>query len=168
MTILTTRQVARRPLPVRADRSPELEPGEVAAVKKAILFLAVRHGTQAKLAAALRVKPSLLARATSKRGKPGAALAIRCARLAGVSVESVLAGTWPPEGACCCDARPGSGSVARRLTGMVHERGGLWPLRTGRVDGGLVPRRREVRSSQKTSGVAGLDAERRRQSAAPE
>lgn len=100
MTILATKKSWRKSGEPRGDLAPDLTTEEYAAVRRALVFLRARHGDMPKLAAALRVRPSLLARAFGKAGKPSAGLALRVARLAGTSVESVLGGTWPPEGAC--------------------------------------------------------------------
>lgn len=100
MTILTTPQVVRRPLALRPGRAPDLSDEEAAAVKRALRFLRTRVGTTTKLAAMLQVKRSLVERALSKRGRPGAGLAIRVARAARVSIEDVIRSVFPPEGAC--------------------------------------------------------------------
>jgi hypothetical protein len=100
MTVLTTTKTWHRPIPVRPDVAPDLTDAERANVKKAVRFLATRHGGALKLAKVLRISPSVVRRALTSRGRPGAALAIRVARAAGSTAENVLEGLWPPAGAC--------------------------------------------------------------------
>ena len=103
MTVLATKKTwatSAHIVRVRPTLASELAPEESAAVKRALLFLRARHGCLAKLAGALGVGRDGLARAFTKRGKVGALLALRAARLAGVPVEAVLSGAWPAEGAC--------------------------------------------------------------------
>jgi hypothetical protein len=101
MTVLSAPVVWKKPRPAtETRRSSDLTPEEQANARKAIRFLAIRLGGQAKLAKAMRATRATINLATSKRGKPSAGLALRAARVAGVGVEELLAGRWPVEGAC--------------------------------------------------------------------
>jgi DNA-binding phage protein len=101
MTILTTTKAWRREPTKRARLAPDrLSPEESANVRKAVRFLRTRIGGAAQLAEELGVGRKLIEKACSKNGKPGAGLAIRAARLAGVSVDALLRGEYPPEGVC--------------------------------------------------------------------
>lgn len=63
-------------------------------VRTAVRFLSVRCGGWAVLAKALHAHQTTLRRAVS------ASLAVRVARLAGVGVDDVLGGKYPPAGTC--------------------------------------------------------------------
>jgi plasmid maintenance system antidote protein VapI len=69
-------------------------------VKAALRVLRVRHGTAAKLAAALNATAAIVKAAIKRRGRVSAGLALRVARLAGVHMEDVLSGAWPKAGSC--------------------------------------------------------------------
>ncbi|MDA4131887.1 MAG: hypothetical protein OK454_02000, partial [Thaumarchaeota archaeon] len=79
---------------------PDLTDEERANVRRAFHFLRIRVGSGAKLAAMLRISNATLYRILSPNGKPGTSVAFKAARLAGVSVEAVVGGAWPPEGGC--------------------------------------------------------------------
>ena len=98
MTILTHPKTFRRQL-ARA-RTPDLTPDEMANVRRAIGVLRIRFGGFAKLAVAIGVPLKGLQTAVVRSRKPSVAIALRAARLAGVPLEEILAGSWPPEGAC--------------------------------------------------------------------
>jgi hypothetical protein len=102
MAVLVAPKTWRRePKGARARLSPDrLSTEESANVRKALLFLRTRHGGTEKLADALGVRSKMLAAMLSKAGKPGAGLALRAARAAGVPPEMILLGTWPREGSC--------------------------------------------------------------------
>jgi len=101
MAILTKRETWRKDVVLHVRRSPDaLSPEESANVRRALAFLRTRAGSTAKLAAQLGIAPHVVGRALWKGGKPGAGLALRAARLAGVDVEVVLRGEWPKEGTC--------------------------------------------------------------------
>lgn len=101
MTILTKRETWARPRPANETRrATDLTPAEVESVRLALRFLRTRLGGSAKLAAALKVRRALVDKFCGARGRPSAAIAIRAARVAGVTVENVLNGSWPPAGAC--------------------------------------------------------------------
>jgi len=63
-------------------------------VRAAIRFLRIRCGGWEQVAKALRSTKRTLRRATS------ASIAFRVARFAGVTVDDLLAGRFPPPGAC--------------------------------------------------------------------
>ena len=70
-------------------------------VRKALRFMRTRLGGSAELAAALRVKPELVGKCCGASRAPSAGLAIRLARVAGVTVEAVLlSAEFPPLGVC--------------------------------------------------------------------
>jgi hypothetical protein len=108
--ILTERQSWKKPRPPNETRrASDLTPEEYANVRRALRFLRTRLGGSVKLAAALKANVRTVDKACHARGKPGAALAIRAARAAGVTVEDVLLGAWPPPKMCpFCG---GSGSI---------------------------------------------------------
>lgn len=82
--------------PPRRGQRGDLTTEEQAHVKVALRFLRIQHGTWAVLAKALRYKVKTMA-----DGRPASArLVLRVARVAGVSVDDVLCGRWPPPGAC--------------------------------------------------------------------
>jgi hypothetical protein len=100
MTVLTTTKTWRRPTALAKGRTPDLTDQERASVRRALLFLRTQIGGTAKLAAALGLPFATASHLLGSKGKPGAGVAIRVARLAKVPVDTVLAGEWPPEGAC--------------------------------------------------------------------
>jgi len=101
MAILRERTVWKAPRPANETRrSTDLTPEEQSNARAAIRFLAKRHGTLAKLAAAMRTKHGTLQSAVKEREVISAGIALRAARVAGVPLEDVLSGVWPPVGAC--------------------------------------------------------------------
>ncbi len=93
---------AMAPAPARAPVAPPRAPrGDLTAeeqrhVKAALRFLRIQHGGWAALAKALRYRMKSL-----NDGRPASArLVLRLARVAGAPVDDVLAGRWPPPGAC--------------------------------------------------------------------
>jgi hypothetical protein len=78
----------------------DLTDEECACVRRALRFLRTRLGGTKALAAALGMTPGALAVAMTRNRRPSAALALRTARLAKASIDAVLRGEWPPEGAC--------------------------------------------------------------------
>jgi hypothetical protein len=86
--------------PNETRRSSDLTPEEQENARAAIRFLAKRHGTRRKLAAAMGVNFGTLQSALEKRGAVSAGIALRAARAAGVPLDDVLAGRWPVTGAC--------------------------------------------------------------------
>jgi len=101
MTILRGPKTWRRDCPANPTPRPsELTLEEQGHVKAALRVLMTRLGGQRQLAAALRVTFHALQWTMQRRGKPGAGMALRAARLAGVHVEDILAGKWPVEGGC--------------------------------------------------------------------
>lgn len=75
-------------------------------VKRALRVLSVRMGGAAPLAKALGAKLNTLHGNMEQRGRPGAGIALRAARLAEVPVESILAGEWPVKDGCPCCGHP--------------------------------------------------------------
>jgi hypothetical protein len=100
MAVLAHPKTWQRPAAIVRVRPVDLTPEERANLARALRFLRVRAGSGAKLAALLGVARQTTDRAMGKRAAGGAFLALRAARLAGVPVEAVLGGAWPPEGAC--------------------------------------------------------------------
>jgi len=106
MSILTERKTWTKPRLATTARHPsDLTPEEQANVKLALRFLAKRFGTYRKLAEAMGAKRATVLLAASPRGVVSAGIALRVARVAGVSVEDVLAGRFPVAGACPYCAR---------------------------------------------------------------
>jgi hypothetical protein len=96
MTILTVREVRRTPRPANETRrAGDLTPEEAVNVRTALRFLRTRLGGSVKLAAELKTTYATVTRMCARGGVPSAGLAIRAARLAGVSAESVLLGEFP-------------------------------------------------------------------------
>lgn len=71
----------------------DLTAAEVVNVRKAVAFLRFRCGNVKALARALRTSKATL-------GRPSPLLAFKVARLAGVGVDDVLTGKYPPPGVC--------------------------------------------------------------------
>ena len=91
----------------------DLTQAELANVRKALTFLRARCGGVKVLAKALHTsKQSLRA--------PSASLVFRVARLAGVGVDAVVGGTYPPAGAC---AHCGHVAEVGSVTGAVEVSG---------------------------------------------
>ncbi len=81
---MTERTVWRKPRPANETRrSNDLTPDEQRNVKAALRVLARRYGNRSKLAQALKANVHTVNEATTKRGAPSPALALRAARLAG-------------------------------------------------------------------------------------
>jgi hypothetical protein len=68
-------------------------------VRAALRFLRTRNGGWAPLAKGTRFKAETL-RAIAYGRSPGANLAVRLARFAGVPVDDLLGGRYPPPGTC--------------------------------------------------------------------
>jgi hypothetical protein len=86
----------------RPSRVGDLTHEEQQNVRRALGFLRSKLGSGTKLAKALNVHPTMLEKMIplTGRSKPQAGLALRAARLAGVPVEDLLSGAWPPDGQC--------------------------------------------------------------------
>ena len=97
MSVLIKREVWRKPTPpaLPSGKTADLTDEERENVRRALRFLRVRAGSGKKLAAALRMSPCTLTRMMSAKGKPGASVAFKAARTAGVTFEAVIGGTWP-------------------------------------------------------------------------
>ena len=100
MTVLTSTKTWRRPATLAKARTLDLTEEERAYVRRALLFLRVQLGSTRKLAAALGLTFATASRVCGSKGKATGGVAIRVARLAKVAVDTILAGEWPPEGAC--------------------------------------------------------------------
>lgn len=101
MRILKEKEVRRRE---RAPRDHELV-NELGATERANVIAAlnvmhIRLGTWQAVAKAMSVTPRVVENAVARKRKPSAGLAIRVARLAGVSVDDVLSGAFPKPGSC--------------------------------------------------------------------
>lgn len=87
-------------------RASDLTKDEQANTRAALRFLKARLGGWAPLARALRFGTGSLANFAG-RTAPSTKLVFRIARLAGVSVDDVLEGRFPPPGTCPhCGHRP--------------------------------------------------------------
>jgi hypothetical protein len=80
------------------DRS-DLTPKEQDRVRAALRFLRLRCGTWETLAKALRFKRKTVQEAVYG-ATVSASLTFRVARLAGVPIDDLLGGRFPPEGTC--------------------------------------------------------------------
>lgn len=89
----------------------DLTEQESANVCAALRFLRTRFGRWSSVAKALGVVEKTLEQAVGGRKGITGGLAIRTARLAGVGVDDLLAGKYPPEGMC---AHCGHCSTANR------------------------------------------------------
>jgi hypothetical protein len=101
MTILLKRASWKRVRPANATRrSYDLTPQETANAKAALRFIRTRVGGAPKLAAAIGTTVKAIEKACGPGRTPSAGMLIRVVRVAGVSVEDVLAGRWPVAGTC--------------------------------------------------------------------
>lgn len=89
------------PAPAKPTKQPkgDLTAEEQANVRAALRFLRARHGGWEPLAKALRT-PSTRILPMQNRRPVAAGIAVRLARLAGVTVDDLLTGRYPPPGAC--------------------------------------------------------------------
>jgi hypothetical protein len=99
MAVLTKHEVWTKERPA-TSRTGDLTSEEQAYVKRALRFLRTRLGNSRKLGAALRLSANVLDRACMARGRPSASIVHRAARLAETTVDDLLTGRYPPEGAC--------------------------------------------------------------------
>lgn len=75
-------------------------------IRKALRFLRIRCGGWGALAKALRLKVGTIT-PMARRQKVSARLAVRLARFAGVALESIVTGKYPPPSTCAhCGYRP--------------------------------------------------------------
>ena len=101
MRILRERETWQRPRPPKQTRgASDLTPEEQGYVRATLQVLRRRLGSWALLAEALRANGTTLKGYVGAKRKVSAGIALRAARLAGVPVEDVLAGSWPKAGAC--------------------------------------------------------------------
>jgi hypothetical protein len=78
---------------------PDLTLDEQRHVRAAVAFLRNRMGTAEALAEALRLKPVTIRHVREGR-QISASIAFRVARLAGVKIDDLLEGRFPPPGTC--------------------------------------------------------------------
>lgn len=78
----------------------DLTKEEQAHVRAALEYLRVRFGTWKPLAKALRAEISTIRRVVGEHDEASASIAVRVARLAGVSIDALLAGKWPDPNTC--------------------------------------------------------------------
>jgi hypothetical protein len=107
MAILREREVWKRPPRQRSHRVDWLSPDETANVRKAVEILRAKHGDLKRLARAMGVSYQALIRAMGDGSKPGAGVALRAAKLAGVPVEDVLSGAYAKGWVCPTCGRSG-------------------------------------------------------------
>jgi hypothetical protein len=99
-TVLVKREVWRKPRPLtETRRSTDLTPAEQENVRRALRFLAKRHGDTSKLAKAMAAHRETVQR-PARGGVVSAGIALRAAKIAGRPLEDLLSGAYPPEGAC--------------------------------------------------------------------
>lgn len=92
----------------RLKKPGQLTPEEAACVLVALEFAAARIGTIQELAYRMGIERTAVRRALKERPPPGAALAFELARVVGVPTEDIVAGKYPPPGACPSCGREGS------------------------------------------------------------
>lgn len=78
----------------------ELTTEEQKNVRAAMRFLRGRFGSWERVAEALRSRLNTVSGVVHQGRAVSAGLAIRTARLAGVAIDDVLSGKYPPAGAC--------------------------------------------------------------------
>ncbi len=92
-------QIAIHFPPLKMPRKGDLTAEERDRVRAALRFLCIQCGGYAALAKAIRFENTTLRHVASRRA-PSAGLALRLARFAGVPVDDLLAGRYPPPGMC--------------------------------------------------------------------
>lgn len=80
--------------------SPDLTPDEQRNVRAALAYLRAKVGTWETLGKLLRFEPSSLVNINARRKVASPTLTFRVARLAGVKIDDLLAGKYPPKGTC--------------------------------------------------------------------
>lgn len=76
-------------------RAPDLADDEAANTKRALAHLKIKYRGYEGLSRALSLHVKTIKRVLNRRGRPGAGMALRIARLTHVAVEDVLSGKWP-------------------------------------------------------------------------
>jgi len=100
MTVLTKLETWEKSRALTTTRrSSDLTLQEQQNVKVALRFLAKRFVTYRKLAEAMGAKRDTVMLA-GHSGAVSAGIALRATRVAGVQVEAILSGVWPPTGMC--------------------------------------------------------------------
>lgn len=84
----------------RTKRAGDLTAAESANVRTALKFLRTRCGGWDGVASALAFARTSLTDTAHGRIPPSASMAIRIARIAGTTIDDVLAGRFPAVGAC--------------------------------------------------------------------
>jgi len=107
MSILTKREVWRRPEPAHPKRSTSLTYAERVNTAAALRFLRLRFGTWQALAEALGVKHETAASYACRPKCIGPGMVLRIASVAGVRVDDVLSGAFPAPGTCPTCGRSG-------------------------------------------------------------
>lgn len=75
----------------------------------ALEFMIARAGSMQALAYKMGIDRTCVRRAVKGKPEPGIALALDVARVAGVTVDDVLTGRFPPPGSCPhCGGLPGA------------------------------------------------------------
>ena len=100
MAILRERTVWKKSAKTQTPRSTDLNAEEQENLRAALRVLVIRYRSWNRLAQAMGVLPRTVQKGSHRCGKPGAGLALRAARVAGTTVEEILAGKWPVPGAC--------------------------------------------------------------------
>lgn len=92
--------------PPKLGRASDFTAQQEEHIRRALRFMAIRSGGWGPLAKALRLTDGTLIHAAGRQ-KVSARVALRLAQFAGVSVEDMMAGKYPPEGTCPhCGHRP--------------------------------------------------------------
>jgi hypothetical protein len=99
VTTILTHHKSWRAAPL-TKRAPDLTDAECEAVRRALRFLRTRLGGGRQLAVALGMTPGALSVAMTRSRRPGAALALRLARVAKVPIDAILLGDFSAIGAC--------------------------------------------------------------------
>jgi DNA-binding phage protein len=84
----------------RLKKPGQLTPEETACVTVALEFMIARTGSMQALAYRMGVDRTAVRRAIKEHPAPGVAMALDLARAAGVTVDAVLSGAFPPPGSC--------------------------------------------------------------------
>ena len=88
-----------RPATWPKGRKGDLTAQEMVNVRAALRYLRVRSGGYEALGKAIGMQEKTM-QPMARRVPPSAGLAVRLARLAGVPVDDILCGRFPPPGAC--------------------------------------------------------------------
>lgn len=100
MAILTQRTVWVRDPSRSRPPNPSLTPEQAQHVLRALRFLATRLGGYRELAAQTGYCLGQIKNIASGTAPPSRKTATRLARVAGKDADELIAGIWPPAGAC--------------------------------------------------------------------